>query len=234
MSDLAIGVIAEGITDFYIIEAALNAILTESFTINLIQPEEPMGCTGGGWSGVYRWCRQVSAAGGETLTTSPLLSQYNIIIVHIDADVSTFQYSHGNITDNLNNDLPCQTNWPPIQDTIDNLTNVVLGWLSPLEVDRHTVLCIPSVCTESWAAVGIFGKFDKSILKTIEHNCQVCQYLHSKPTSIRLITTKSGKYKKLPPKYKANCHHVTQNWEFIKFHCSQAKDFNNSIVLSII
>ncbi|EFL52991.1 conserved hypothetical protein [Solidesulfovibrio fructosivorans JJ]] len=234
MSDKAIGVIAEGITDFYIIEAALNAILTESFTVNLIQPEEPMGCTGGGWPGVYRWCRQVSAAGGETLASSPLLSEYDIIIIHLDADVSTSQYSDGNITDNPNNDLPCQINWPPICDTIDRLVAVVEGWLSPLVIDPHSVLCIPSFCTESWVAVGVFGKNDRSILNDIEFYDKIYQYLHGMPSRQRLVGTKDGKFKKNTQKYKVNRSTITENWDFIKEHCLQARDFSNSVELSLL
>ena len=49
---LQIGLVAEGHTDFVIIEAALSAILDCSFVLTLLQPEPTQPTLGGGWSGV--------------------------------------------------------------------------------------------------------------------------------------------------------------------------------------
>jgi hypothetical protein len=57
MSDLRIGLVAEGKTDQVVIEAALKAILERPFILTLLQPEtsDPFGDAGplgGGWGGV--------------------------------------------------------------------------------------------------------------------------------------------------------------------------------------
>ena len=51
---LQIGLVAEGHTDFVIIEAALSAILDCSFVLTLLQPEPTQPTLGSGWSGVLK------------------------------------------------------------------------------------------------------------------------------------------------------------------------------------
>jgi len=55
MSELAIGLVAEGPTDFVIIEAALRACLKRPFVLTLQQPEATRPEMQGGWGGVYKY-----------------------------------------------------------------------------------------------------------------------------------------------------------------------------------
>lgn len=68
---LRIAVVAEGVTDFAVIEAAIAAMLAERpFVLTALQPEGNVAFTGGGeagpfgggWKGVYRWCPAGSSA----------------------------------------------------------------------------------------------------------------------------------------------------------------------------
>lgn len=63
MSELAIGIVAEGTTDFVIIEAALRACLKDTFVPTHLQPEATRPEMQGGWGGVYKWCRSVAVKG---------------------------------------------------------------------------------------------------------------------------------------------------------------------------
>ena len=64
---LRIALVAEGLTDGVVIEAALQAILCgRPFILKQIFPEgsDTFGEMGAGWVGVYRWCRQSARRGG--------------------------------------------------------------------------------------------------------------------------------------------------------------------------
>ena len=103
MSDpLRIALVAEGPTDGVVIEAALKAILGERpFVLTQLQPEGSLafGALGAGWVGVYRWSRQSSGRGKGRLQNDALLFQtYDLLILHLDADVAGYNYEDGSIT----------------------------------------------------------------------------------------------------------------------------------------
>jgi hypothetical protein len=74
MSDpLRIALVAEGVTDKVVLEAAVQSMLNgQTFILTLLQPEESVAFTGaghagplgGGWKGVYKWCRQATVRAG--------------------------------------------------------------------------------------------------------------------------------------------------------------------------
>jgi hypothetical protein len=55
MSDLRIALVAEGPTDYVIIEAALKVFLPQPFILTQLQPEATKPEIGGGWGGVLKW-----------------------------------------------------------------------------------------------------------------------------------------------------------------------------------
>ncbi|NCP29895.1 MAG: hypothetical protein GW911_09770 [Armatimonadetes bacterium] len=84
---LRIALVAEGPTDRVVVEAAVNAMLPDRpFVLTQVQPEGSLvfGELGGGWVGVYRWCKQASARGGGRLSDDALLYQnYDALILHV-------------------------------------------------------------------------------------------------------------------------------------------------------
>src|SRR5882724_5697956 len=103
MSDpLRVGIVVEGPTDEIVIVAALKAILQgRSFVPTLLQPEgsRAFGSRGTGWSGVYRWCRQSASRGAGKLSDDKLLFlEYDLLVLHLDADVAGENYGNGGIT----------------------------------------------------------------------------------------------------------------------------------------
>jgi hypothetical protein len=76
MSDtISIALVAEGITDYEVLKAAVESMLDgRSFDMKLLQPEASVafngagnaGALGGGWRGVYKWLLQaVERSGGQ-------------------------------------------------------------------------------------------------------------------------------------------------------------------------
>ncbi|MCX5685301.1 MAG: hypothetical protein NT049_16715, partial [Planctomycetota bacterium] len=140
MSDpVRIALVAEGPTDRVVIQAALRAILSDRrFVLTQLQPEGTLafGTMGGGWTGVYRWCKQAAARGGGRLGSDELLFQnYDLLILHVDADVAGMRYADDSITPKPGDGaLPCELPCPPAADTTNALRTVLLSWCGEVAV----------------------------------------------------------------------------------------------------
>src|SRR5437899_2823396 len=131
MSDaLRIALVAEGPTDGIVIESALRAIVRDrGFVMTQLQPEMSIAFdgTGGGWRGVYLWCKQSARRGGGRLAMDQLvLSSFDALIIHVDADVARGAYPHaGIVPDAGDGQLPCEQPCPPATNTTNDLRAVV-------------------------------------------------------------------------------------------------------------
>lgn len=95
MSDpLKIALVAEGPTDLEVIQAALKAILPDPFIMTLVQPEATQPQMGGGWGGVLKWCDAAQQRHHGSLDTDPTLMSFDVLIIHVDVDVSTGEYDN--------------------------------------------------------------------------------------------------------------------------------------------
>lgn len=164
MSDrLRIALIAEGPTDRLVVEAVLRAVMpSRPFILTQLQPEMSQafghaGDYGGGWSGVYKWCVDAAHQGGGRLSGNGMLENYDLLIIHVDADVAGAGYGGGNITPRLSDlALPCAQPCPPAEDTVNALRAVLLSWCGENKPPPRTVLCIPSKSMEAWVAAALF------------------------------------------------------------------------------
>ena len=236
MSDFKIGIVVEGTTDRIIIESALNRIFKDhSYTMIQLQPEQifdhdGFGTTGSGWGGVYLWCRQVVKM-GFNISKNPSLKQFDIIIIHLDADVAEKKYSYANILSPENNDLPCVLPCPPASNTTKKLEQVVYNWLNLGGQNfKPLVICIPSKCIEAWLVAACYGQNDNSILIDIECNAGIENYLAQKPAKERFIRNRKGRMKKVTKRYTEYSEQITKKWNYIIEHCAQARQFNDRIV----
>ena len=131
MSNLVrVGLVAEGWTDRSVINAAIAALVgAQAYQLRLLQPEDPAATAPFGaarpfgWTGVYRWCREVVERAGR-LRDDVTLNTYDIVIVHLDADVAGSNYLGAHINDAPNpNDLPCAQQCPPCSNTTNALVS---------------------------------------------------------------------------------------------------------------
>lgn len=237
MSDLRIGLVAEGKTDFVVIEAALKAILVgQSFILTLLQPEtsDPFGGAGphgGGWGGVYKWCRQLVSM-QEPVAGNSSLAGYDLILVHVDADVTGFDYPSANIDDGLE-DLPCPHPCPPAADSVDALRQVVAGWLDQPNGDTPSprwIFCNPAMCPEAWVVTALYRDTVPAILNDIECNRNLENWLGARPTRERRLI-RSGK--KVVSTYNSVASSLTASWADIRAVCTQADRFHNEVRLAL-
>lgn len=164
MSDrLRIALVAEGPTDGLVIEAVLRVVLSSRpFILTQLQPEmsEAFGHAGefgGGWPGVYKWCVDAALQGSGRLSANGMVNKFDLLIIHIDADVASLSYSNGNISPKpCDSPLPCVHPCPPAADTVNALRQVLLSWCGEGSLPSKTVLCIPSKSTEAWVAAALF------------------------------------------------------------------------------
>ena len=172
---LRIAVVAEGPTDGIVIEAALRAIVTDqSFVLTQLQPEGSVafGQTGGGWGGVYRWCKQSIRRGNGRLANDRLvLDEFDVLVIHVDADVAGQKYADSAITpDRGDRELPCEYNCPPPAATTDALRAVLLSWCAERQSPAKVVLCVPSKTTETWVVASLFPG-DTAVLGATPFEC---------------------------------------------------------------
>ena len=117
MSDLRVALVAEGPTDAIVIEAALKALLPRPFVLTRLQPEPTRPNLGTGWGGVLRWCLDFATRGHARFKDDPTLPDFDLFVVHIDADVAEKRYA--DVSDEISN-LAEQRGWP----TLPTLINV--------------------------------------------------------------------------------------------------------------
>ncbi len=158
---LRVAVVAEGPTDGIVIRAALAAILPDRpFVPVQLQPEGSLafGSTGGGWSGVYRWCKQAVRRGSGRLSGDLLtLGRFDIVVIHLDADVAGKTYRSANLAPETGDrTLPCEVPCPPAASTCDALRAVLLSWCGESTTPARVVLCVPSKSTETWVVSTVF------------------------------------------------------------------------------
>ena len=187
---LRVALVAEGPTDGIAIRAALRAILGERlFVLTQIFPEGSIsfGAAGSGWVGVYKWCHQAVTRGDGRLRTDALVFEnYDLLILHLDADVANANYGQGSIqpaaTDGA---LPCEHPCPPASDTTAALRSVLLSWCGEQAVPDCCVVCIPSKSTEAWVLASLFPN-DQAVLQGVECHPNPASRLMQQPAAHRI------------------------------------------------
>jgi hypothetical protein len=222
MSDLLqIALVAEGKTDYVIINAALRAILSQPFHLQLLQPEQTRPDLGGGWGGVFKWCRAFRAGGHPSLMADSKLELFDVIVLHLDADVADKKYvdygpEFAAMAAGLRA-LPCVQPCPPAVDTVAQLRAVLLDWLGIDAPGPQAVLCLPSKATEAWLLAALLPEGDVRLVG-LECNMNTEGMLASLP--------KSQRVKKSKPEYEKHAATITQAWAQVICRSSeQARQF---------
>lgn len=229
---LRIGLVVEGPTDYLMLEAVINRLLSgRSATFTYMQPEysfafEPIGTEGGGWPGVYRWCRSTAELNGqEGLGDNILFLNHDVLIVQVDADVARNSYADGHIIDDMQ-DLPCVSPCPPVVDTVEALKRVVLRWLDATACPPQVVICIPSQSLEAWILSGLYPTDRLVQSGVIECRAAPERLLSSKPKDGRLV---SGGKKNIDV-YQMRASEFADSWQLVKQFCSLAAKFEQEFL----
>ena len=218
-----VAVVAEGPTDKIVIEAVVFRIFGDRpFILRHLQPEESQAFTplGTGWGGVYRWCRQASERAGGPMRYDMLFQTYDLLILHLDAEVAAENYGNAGITDPTN-DLPCACPCPPPEDTTNALRNVMLRWIGEAEVLPKTVFCTPAMMTETWVLCALYPDVAAAIPGIIECYANPHNRLQAQP--------KAGRLRKTASAYRGRSVEITNSWHRVRAVCSEAERFSTAL-----
>lgn len=227
MYEPRIGLVAEGPTDYELIHAALKAILQRPFILTLLQPENSLPALGGGWGGVLKWCTAASQRQGGSLDTDPTLGLFDLLIIHLDADVALKQYADYGpalVTEALLKNwpaLPCKQPCPPVTTTCAALEAVLLGWLGNAQPGNKTVLCLPAQSTGAWLVAALLPT-DHVLCKGLECNPAAEAGLANLPKAQRVKGKSALEYRRHAPA-------VDRHWTKVKTVCSQADVFEQAV-----
>ncbi|AGX86758.1 hypothetical protein [Candidatus Symbiobacter mobilis] len=224
MSDPRIALIAEGPTDFIIMEAALKAVLQRPFVLTPLQPEPTRPDIGNGWGGVFKWCQEFRLRGAVSIEADPTLSQFDLVVVHLDADVAGKRYAdYGPTMENAAatlQALPCERPCPPPTDTVAALEAVLLSWLDIAALGPKSVFCIPSKASDAWLAAAVLPA-GHALLTGLECHPHLEAALSQLP--------KGQKLRKTPRDYRSHAGSISQHWKQVQNHCLQARVMEQQI-----
>lgn len=225
MSELHIGLVAEGPTDQIVIESALRAILGRPIVVTLLQPEATRPKRGEGWCGVLKWCLEQRGLGFERLEDDPTLGLYDLIVLHLDADVADKAYVDCGfcMTDPAVDlsALPCAAPCPPAVATVDQLQAVLLGWLGLAAPGPRTMLCLPSKAIESWVAAAWLPADHALLAGDLECVAALADRLKGLPLAMRIRKTRR--------EYAAASLAIRQHWSTVCDRCEQAERFQQAV-----
>lgn len=233
---LRIALVAEGVTDFVILQAVLTAILGERpFVLNLLQPESSVaftgggdaGALGGGWRGVYRWCRQAAERSGGAVRNDPLFVAFDLLVVQLDADVATVDPSTDASPDPiLVAAFPCEHPCPPAATTTNALRQVVLAWLGESAVPPKVVLCTPSKSADAWM-IAVHFPSDREMTRR-GWEC------HPDPASRLAQQPVRRRFSKSQLDYERNAGELTSQWPSLISRMSEAARFDTEFRQSLL
>lgn len=227
---LRVAVAAEGPTDFTVLEAILEAILTVEFRLDPLQPERSAafgakehGSTGVGWGGVYRWIRQAREEGGGAVSGSSVFDRHDVLIVHVDADVATKTYASASIKDAPRDDLPCNMPCPPASDTTNALRAVVLNWLGEASsIPPNLVMCTPSMKMDAWVIAAVAPSNAMVLREDWECRVDPDSQLTALPRSQRFEKTQNG--------YRGKYHEIMAGWHGVTATLTEAARFQEDFL----
>ncbi len=224
---LRIALVAEGPTDYEVIQAALKAVLANPFVMTLLQPEATQPKLGTGWCGVLKWCHEADQRHNGPLETDPTLVGFDLLIIHVDVDVAGLQYPNCGPSvetwakKNSWESLPCSQFCPPISDTVNALVPVIQSWLGRVTLGDRTILCLPAQSSGTWLAAAVLPPGDPLL---VGGECDLT--LEEKLSRL----PKTQRIKKSKREYQAHAPHLTQQWGQVKQLCSQAADFEQAVL----
>ena len=227
---LRVALVVEGPTDLILLEAAVGCLVRDrEVVIQALRPEvseafEQLPHTTGGWSGVYRWCKQTADQGDGRVSNNFLFKSHDLLIVHVDADVAEMTYARGHIVE-ATQDLPCKKPCPPASATTNALRTVVLRWMGERSVPPRAVLCTPSKSLEAWVLAAFIPDHAWVRDGTLECRAHPDKQLSREPKRQRIH--------KQPEVYRNKAAEFAAAWPQVRATCTEAERFSVEFVQSI-
>lgn len=235
--ELVIGLVAEGPTDYEVIEPFVQKALTDiGFSGNLefkrIQPELDQTSSTyppAGWTKVMAWCGRFPPERREHQLFSPLFEDeksIDLLVVQLDGDVLDGYANH------------CQKPLPNPPWTAEKRGEYVEGvlreWLwpdsNPAKPEKGHITLASIIATETWLVAG----FDMALKQPEEVNPEneLMRLRLLLPVSVR-PGIKNGKLDKKPEKWRRMAAGVVGNLSHIRNVCPHCNKFLSQVESAI-
>ncbi|MDX2283030.1 MAG: hypothetical protein NW241_02665 [Bacteroidia bacterium] len=230
MSDKQIALVAEGPTDYVIVEAALKAVLDTPFVLTLLQPEPTRPQSGTGWCGVLKWCVETGQRVNGQVESDPLLARFDLIILQTDTDIVRNAYDDcgPQIADQAAQQgwepLPNPVGCPPASSAAAVVRRAIESWLQPAYPGPRTLFCLPAQASDAWLAAAVLSA-DNELLHGLECHPGLAAKLAQLPLAQRI--------RKNRREYQHHARGITEHWPAVKSRCAQAAVFEAEVLAAM-
>ena len=169
---------------------------------------------------VKRW-----REGNGTVSDSVVLSNHDLLIVQLDADVAHKTYESARIDDAPFDNLPCCQPCPPPSATTDALQMVILSWLEEETCPEQIILCTPSKSIEAWVLAALCP--DNNVVQRGDWEC----YLD--PSRQLSTLPKKSRFAKNISDYRVRKDKITTAWGSVVLCLSEAARFETDFKAAI-
>ncbi len=198
---MRIGLVAEGTTDFLVLESAL-ARIAPGATFRRLWPDTQMGGRPYGWRGVQRWCEEHGAA-LDAFMRGVVGDELDMLVVHVDCSMAH----------NVDARRPC----PPASDTAAALQVVTASWLALEPLPAWLVVATPAQTSDAWAVAALDPPYESAVLE-----CE--QGIERELVRRKLLRIRGGS--KSTAQYRPLAVAIGERWERVRETCGQAAAFD--------
>lgn len=205
---MRIGVVAEGVTDFMVIEEVLR-LIDPSIEAQRLQPDTTlMSGRPNGWRGVRAWCNE-NGPRVRALLRGVKGQELDGLVVHVDCSMAG----------NVGAQRPC----PPANATASALRPVVVGWLGINPLPPWLVLALPSQTSATWLVAALAPPYTPPRGRILECDLRAEDEL---PRRRELgVKVKNGAVKSPARCYPPLVQAMGAAWAGVKAACGQAAQF---------
>ena len=202
---LRVGIIAEGKSDWLVLEAMMRKLHPDIAFLRLRPDLTLASMSPHGWKGVRAWCREFGPK-LETFMKGIKGQELDLLVIHTDCSMAH----------NEGAERPC----PPSSDTANALREIlVTKWLGLPERPRFVIVTNPSKSTDAWVVAALEPPYRH--LATIE----CAPGVEGELVSRRLLRKKDGEVKKPEVRYTPLAAEVVRRLPQVLTHCTQANRF---------
>ena len=210
---MRVGIVAEGQSDFQVLEASMRAVRPDSQFVRL-QPDVTLSNPRNGWRGVKFWCEE-NGPRLESIMTGVVGNPLHLLVVHVDCSMA----------DKVSAERPC----PPATDTSAALRQVVgATWINLSPIPQFVLIACPAQSHESWIVATLDPPYQS--LANLECDKAVEDELARRKL---LRRNAKGEVKKQAIRYQPLADRVGQMFDLVCERCGTAAEFRRLFLSAV-
>lgn len=222
---LRVGIVAEGATDFLVLEAIMKTVTPELEFVHIHPAPAPVSRFGNGWRGVKAWCEE-NGPELETYRRGITSEALDLLVIHVDCSMA----------DKLGVERPC----PPANDTALELKQTIEEtWLGRVPPPEFVVLATPAMSSDAW----VISAFDDPYSNLSSIECDkaaedefVRRKIFRRKPDVRMRNgrkVKETRVHKKPKLYEPMAERCGLLIDQVCTHCPQAEAFRSNFRVAV-